>query len=163
MMKKESKETIEKLWTTYHATRHNLYASIPTGIYQKLKERGHNYPQFVLPLPRKDGYEFYFLQFIEDYISMTSLLEYKIHKEYSRAHLMMYHHRELVSSHGLVLMQGILSNGTCLSTQEAQLLAFMLQYYYLQSDEGFEKVKLFHRYPEQFDVQSLMEDLEKIL
>ncbi len=35
-------------------------------------------PLFVVPLPRQDGYEFFFVQFSDDQYAFTTLLEYKV-------------------------------------------------------------------------------------
>ena len=156
---KESVETIRELWKIYHENQNHMYGYLSMDVYKRLHERGHTYPWFVLPLPRNEGFEIYLVHFTGDSIYMTSLLEYKLHNENAQIHLSVHHYTELASSHNLVLMQGELLTPN-LSLQDARYLMILLNDYYLQDDERFEKVRLFHQSPEKFDFHGLIEDLK---
>ena len=102
-------------------------------------------------------------------ILFTPLQEYKLRQTFATPHLVLTHYTEFASSHGLVLMRGELTPSSSrpgeypLSQQDAQLLAFGVQRFYLTQEgtEGSkERSKLlqsFHETPAQFEWKKLLE------
>lgn len=61
---------------------------------------------------------------------LTSLAEYKLHKEYAKPHTTLMFHQELVADTGIVLMNGRVEEDVPLSMDEAQLLLLNVQRFY---------------------------------
>ena len=99
------------MWETLHASlalahpSRFLSATIPTDVYASMLETARQTPQMIVPLPRGDGEEFFFLQwqFYEDSQStvvFTSLGEYKLKDEWARPFLSITHWTELAQPTG---------------------------------------------------------------
>ncbi|KAI7902833.1 ATP11 protein-domain-containing protein [Cokeromyces recurvatus] len=165
LLEKETPENIEKIWNAGHANKDCITAVIPSDVYDKLYKRSQQYPMFVLPMPREEGVEFFFLQFNFHQCNFTSLLEYKTKGTEARPFLTLTHFPELQKSKGIVLMKGeINKDPRMLDTANAQFLAFALQQFYVTGGE--EKLKLvekFHKQPAEFDFQDLIKAVETLV
>lgn len=121
--------------------------------------------QFVVPMPREQGVEFFFLQFNFHQCNFTSLLEYKTKGSEARPFLTLTHFTELEKSKGIVLMKGEINDDPrMLDTANAQFLTFALQQFYVTGGE--EKLKLvekFHKSPAEFDFQELINAVETVV
>ncbi|KAJ3298743.1 hypothetical protein HK104_010308 [Borealophlyctis nickersoniae] len=165
---KESAENISTLWNTYHSARECLSAVIPAETYRKLTARAKEFPLFILPLPRNEGYEFFLLQFSGHQTYFTPLLEYKTHRENARPHLVLTHYVDLMDSKNVVLMVGECGDGqpgsrSVLGLAEAQNLVYQMQLFYVTgSDEKRALVEVFHRDPANFAYQRLIDAVEKL-
>lgn len=99
------------------------------------------------------------MQFAFHQVIFTSLLEYKTHGENARPYLTLTHYPELIDSKGIVLMNGIIStNPKILTLDQAQILTFGLQQYYV-SDHP-QKLALLHDFnknPANFSHEKLIE------
>lgn len=102
---------LSQVWETLHASlalsspSRFLSATIPAPIYASMLETARQTPQFILPLPRAGGEEFFFLQwqFFEDgqaTVVFTSLGEYKLKGEWARPFLSVTHWTELAAPAG---------------------------------------------------------------
>ncbi|KAG0747925.1 hypothetical protein G6F57_002017 [Rhizopus arrhizus] len=165
LLEKETPENIEKIWTAGHANKDCITAVIPSDIYDKLYKRSQDYPMFIVPMPREEGVEFYFLQFNFHQCHFTSLLEYKTKGTEARPFLTLTHFPELQQSKGIVLMKGdITDEPRMLDTANAQFLAFALQQFYASGSESNMKlVEKFHKSPSQFDFQELIKAVETLV
>ncbi|ORY93047.1 ATP11 protein-domain-containing protein [Syncephalastrum racemosum] len=165
LFEKENPETIEKIWTDFHADKDCITAVIPKGTYDTLFQRSQKYPMFIVPMPREAGIEFFFMQFIFHQCHFTSLLEYKAKGTEARPFLTITHFPELADSKGIVLMKGEISdNPRMIDTQNAQFLAFALQQFYATGAQSkFELVEKFHRAPHEFDYQELINEIERVV
>ncbi|EIE80289.1 hypothetical protein G6F46_002334 [Rhizopus delemar] len=165
LLEKETPENIEKIWTAGHANKDCITAVIPSDIYDKLYKRSQDYPMFIVPMPREEGVEFYFLQFNFHQCHFTSLLEYKTKGTEARPFLTLTHFPELQQSKGIVLMKGdITDEPRMLDTANAQFLAFALQQFYASGSENNMKlVEKFHKSPSQFDFQELIKAVETLV
>ncbi|KAF9930810.1 hypothetical protein FBU30_011259 [Linnemannia zychae] len=153
-------EEISKIWIQRHLDQEDsISAVVPAETYRKMLQRSKEYPLFLLPLSHGDGVEFYLMQFSYHQIIFTSLLEYKTHGENARPFLTITHYPELIDDKGIVLMHGVISTQPkVLTLDQAQILAFGLQQYYV-SDHP-EKQKLlhdFHKNPDRFSHEKLIE------
>ncbi|KAI9478687.1 MAG: ATP11 protein-domain-containing protein [Benjaminiella poitrasii] len=165
LLEKETPENIAKIWNAGHANKDCITAVIPSNIYDALYKRSQEYPMFVVPMPREEGVEFFFLQFNFHQCNFTSLLEYKTKGSEARPFLTLTHFPELQKSKGIVLMKGeINKDPRMLDTANAQFLAFALQQFYVTGGE--EKLKLvekFQKHPAEFDFQDLIKAVETLV
>ncbi|KAI7881347.1 ATP11-domain-containing protein [Lichtheimia hyalospora FSU 10163] len=165
LLEKEDAETVTKIWTEYHADKDCITAVIPQETYDIIQKRSQQYPLFVVPMPRESGVEFFFMQFNFTQVYFTSLLEYKAKGAEARPFLTITHYPELADSKGIVLMKGEISdNPRMIDTQNAQFLAFVLQQFYATGgEEKFKLVEKFHKEPQNFDYQELINEIERVV
>ncbi|CAO3622274.1 unnamed protein product [Mucor hiemalis] len=165
LLENETPEKIAEIWNAGHANKDCITAAIPADIYDKLYKRSQQYPMFVVPMPREQGVEFFFLQFNFHQCNFTSLLEYKTKGSEARPFLTLTHFTELEKSKGIVLMKGEINDDPrMLDTANAQFLTFALQQFYVTGGE--EKLKLvekFHKSPAEFDFQELINAVETVV
>ncbi|XP_013190390.2 ATP synthase mitochondrial F1 complex assembly factor 1 [Amyelois transitella] len=157
---KETSE-IKTIWEEYHKHKDVISATIPHSVYLTLQQHMTEYPTFLFPLPRSEGYEFIMCQNQGHTVHFTPLLAYQVHKENAPECLTMVHYTELVHK-GIVLMRGEYDKNV-LTGQEALCLANQFQMYY----EGRDKRKLkllqtFTRSPDTFKHMDLISQLETI-
>ncbi|KAI9362297.1 ATP11 protein-domain-containing protein [Pilaira anomala] len=160
LLENETPEVIAQIWNAGHANKDCITAAIPSDIYQKLYERSQKYPMFVVPMPREQGVEFFFLQFNFHQCNFTSLLEYKTKGSEARPFLTLTHFPELQKSKGIVLMKGDINDDPrMLDTGNAQFLTFALQEFYVTGgDKKLQLVEKFHNSPAEFDFQELIDN-----
>ncbi|KAJ9081433.1 hypothetical protein DSO57_1014730 [Entomophthora muscae] len=166
----ETPESISQIWTTHHIDKECLSAVVPGATYKSLLKKIQKCPQFLIPLPREEGHEFYFMQTHFHQIYFTSLLEYKTHGSQARPHLILTHYPELLDSKDIVLMRGDLGNDPSdfhgripLSLPDAKLLVYLFQQFYITGGPEKQKlVEVFNTAPSQFDHQKLLEEADKI-
>ncbi|KAJ2558470.1 hypothetical protein GGH12_005846 [Coemansia sp. RSA 1822] len=157
-------DEISEIWTQYHANKDTISAAIPTATYQQLLQVARKNPIFVLPLPREgQGVEFYFLQFDYHQVHFTSLIEYKTNQSNARPFLTLTHYTDFIDR-GVVLMRGeVDSEKNMLDVQAAQLLALLMQQFYITGgDEKRKLLETFNQRPDEFDYRELLEAAEKI-
>ena len=63
-------------------------------------------------------------------VLFTHLASFKVHGAYSQPHTTITHHLDLADSHGLVLLNGAVTNGKGVSTEEGRWLVMCLQKFY---------------------------------
>lgn len=81
LLQDKTAKEIEKIWLDYHKNKDEvLVATIPADTYNLLTERSKEYPLFILPLPRSQGFEFFLLQFATNSVHFTPLLCYQVRK-----------------------------------------------------------------------------------
>jgi ATP synthase F1 complex assembly factor 1 len=99
------------------------------------------------------------MQFAFHQVIFTSLLEYKTHGENARPFLTLTHYPELIDDKQVVLMHGVVStNPKVLTLDQAQILTFGLQQYYVSDHpEKLQLLKDFHKRPEKFSHERLIE------
>ncbi|KAJ2345897.1 hypothetical protein GGF43_005105, partial [Coemansia sp. RSA 2618] len=144
-------DEIGEIWTQYHAQRDDTIAAvIPTHVYQRLLQTARRNPIFVLPLPRENqGVELYFMQFDFHQVHFTSLLEYKTNQTQARPFLTLTHYTDFIDR-GVVLMRGeVDTERRMLDAQGAQLLALLMQQFYITGGEEKRKLlETFNQRPE---------------
>ncbi|KAJ1822795.1 hypothetical protein LPJ56_000618 [Coemansia sp. RSA 2599] len=164
LLEPKDAEEIGHIWNQYHATKNTISAAIPIETYRGLLEVARKNPLFVLPLPRDEGVEFFFLQFDHHQVHFTSLIEYKTNTVNARPYLTLTHYTDLAESKGVVLMRGELdSECNLIDTQNAQYLALQMQQFYVTG--GPEKraiLENFNQRPELFNYQELIDLAQKL-
>jgi ATP synthase mitochondrial F1 complex assembly factor 1 len=164
---------IETIWRLRHANSPNsLCATIPLPVYQTIEATAKKHPHFILPLPKEgQGAEIHFLQWTFPApntvaVLFTHLAEYKMRGEFSQPHTTITHHLELAEPKGLVLLQGQVMEGRGVSVDEAKWLVMCLQKFYGVGGEKNERKRLlemFGKGDEQFKLEELVEEAEKII
>ncbi|KAJ2803852.1 hypothetical protein H4R20_002728 [Coemansia guatemalensis] len=164
LLSDKSAEETGELWTRYHATKDMISAVIPSSTYRELLSVAQKNPLFVLPLPRSEGIEFFFLQFDYHQVYFTSLLEYKTNTMHARPFLTLTHYTDFIDSKGVVLMRGeIDSEARLIDTQNAQYLALQMQQFYVTGGKAKRcLLEQFNQNPDQFDYNKLIEAAEKL-
>ncbi|XP_026284622.1 ATP synthase mitochondrial F1 complex assembly factor 1 [Frankliniella occidentalis] len=153
---------IKKIWEEYHKIKDVIAATIPADIYDKIYNRSLDYPTFLLPLPRSEGYEFIVCQFASNEIHFTPLISYQAHKENAPECMTITHFTDLKESNQIVLMKGEF-NKDILNVTEAQCLANQIQLYYGQDDEKRLKIMdQFTNKPLEFKHMDLIARLESL-
>ncbi|KAI9351572.1 ATP11 protein-domain-containing protein [Zopfochytrium polystomum] len=162
LLRSESPERIGQIWNEFHATKAGVSGAMDKQFFAKLRERGKKYPLFILPVPRNDGVEFFFMQISGHQIFYTPLLEYKLHRESARAHLVLNHYDDLGEEKDVVLMAGDILVET-LTPEDARLLVYQTQLFYVTGTDRKQRlVETFHSNPAAFDFQAVIDEMEKL-
>lgn len=162
MIQDKTKDEIINIWKDYHKDKDYICGILMPEQFNKMFERGKQYSTFLLPLPRKEGYEFIVSQFCGLEIHMTPLLWYQTHKENAPECLTLVHYTEFKDEKGIVLMRGEFDK-KCINVQEAQCLVNELQLYYCtDSVKRLELLKIFTNKPDEFKHMDLITQLESI-
>lgn len=78
LIEDKTAEEISSIWYEYHKTKDVLAATLTVNQFDTLMERAKEYPIFLLPLPRSEGFEFIMLQFAANAVHFTPLLAYQV-------------------------------------------------------------------------------------
>lgn len=78
LLQDKTADEIKGIWLQYHKEKDVLVATIPAETYNLLNERSKQYPIFIFPLPRSQGFEFFLLQFAGNTVHFTPLLCYQV-------------------------------------------------------------------------------------
>ncbi|XP_048507077.1 ATP synthase mitochondrial F1 complex assembly factor 1 isoform X1 [Athalia rosae] len=162
LIENKTRDEIINIWHEYHRQKDCISGAMTATQFDKLFKLAKEYPTFLLPLPRSQGYEFIMSQFHGTKIHMTPLLWYQVHKENAPECLSMTHYIELAQSKDLVLMRGEFDTKS-INAQEAQCLANELQLYY--STDNPQRLKLLEKFtktPDDFKYMDLITNLETI-
>lgn len=155
---------IEFLWRAkFQKDTQSLVAVAPASTYNAMYANARKYPTFVLPLPKEDAQvekpndsptndvpmEVHFVQWSfvgpnTTHCMITTLMEYKLHKEYARPHTTISFHQELSEDKGVVLMNGHVDEDSAMTMSEAQVLLLNIQRFYgaFQTGSEVEKKRL---------------------
>lgn len=162
LIEDKSVEDIKTIWHEYHKTKDVICATIPSDVYNVIKNRAVKYPIFLLPLPRKQGFEFILVQFSENEVHFTPLISYQAHNENAPECLTIAYYVDLKDDKGIVLMRGEF-NSDVLNIMEAQCLANELQLYYGEEDEKRTNLlEIFTNHPDSFKHMDLIANLQSL-
>lgn len=162
---------VEFLWRArFQNKERTLNAMLNATQFANIFANAFKNPNFILPLPKEgDGYEMHFVQWAAvgpdtTHCMLTSLAEYKLHKEYAKPHTTLMFHQELVGDIGAVLMNGQVEKDAALTMDEAQLLVLNVQRFYggLTESPGSKRklalLKAFTSGDPEFDMSKLIEE-----
>jgi ATP synthase F1 complex assembly factor 1 len=162
LLQDKSKDEISEIWRMHHLNTDAVSAVIPADVWMEMERRFIDYKTFLLPLPRKDGYEFIVVQFLGKSAHFTTLINFQAFHENAPECLTMDHYTELQSDKGIILMVGRYDSNL-LTIQEAQCLANQVEMYYCNpSEEKQILMDTFKNTPNQFKHADLIAQLEKI-
>ncbi|ODQ78929.1 hypothetical protein BABINDRAFT_162586 [Babjeviella inositovora NRRL Y-12698] len=133
-----TKQEVEFIWRARFLGKEGaMHAVAPTRIFKRMYDNARKHAMFILPLPKdnSDGVEMHFVQwaFVGPHTAhcmITTVAEYKLHKEYARPHTTLMFHSELSELQGLVLMNGAVEKESSITLPEAQLLVLNVQRFY---------------------------------
>ncbi|KAG8199878.1 hypothetical protein JTE90_015869 [Oedothorax gibbosus] len=163
LINNKSAEEIESIWQEYHKVKEGVYAVLPGNVFTKMHCNLKEYPTFLFPLPRAQGYEYIMCQFLDHSCYFTSVVNYQAFKENAPVCLTVTYYTEFQSEKGIILMRGEYDN-TVLKAHEAQCLTNQLQLYYGSDDQ--DKLNLVHKFnrnPESFKHMELISNFESSL
>ena len=156
---KTTKE-ISDIWKTYFSSMDSICAVIPKKKYVQINTLATVCPQFIYPVPRDDGYEFFLGEWKGDMLFFTSLVHYQKHGENAPMAVAMHHYPNLQDSHGIVLMASKIQSEH-VAVQDAQFLAYAVELFY-GTDDG-ELVRQFRYKPQEFRYESTIEKIEQLI
>lgn len=162
LIKDKTPEEIKEIWHQYHIQKNFIAAVVPAEDYDEMEKRAKEFPTFLFPLPRQQGYEFMMLQFEKNAVHFTPLLYYQVHKENAPECLTITHYTELKDEKKIVLMRGEYDKNV-IDLKEAQCLANQLQLYYVRPNESqLELLRRFIKRPDEFKHMDLIKQIENL-
>jgi len=162
LIKDESPERIAEIWTEYHSKKDCVHAVIPSEEYKEMFIRAKEFPTFIYPIPREQGYEFILQQWDGHDVHFTPLLAYQTYQDSAPTCFNMSHYTDIMEEKGIVLMVGE-PDPKVIGIHEAQLLALQVKLYYgLQSSLKFNYVRQFTNAPDSFRYIELVREFENI-
>lgn len=131
------RKELEYIWRARFQTKErNFHATLNSIQFANMYANAFRNPSFILPLPKnEEGYEMHFIQWSfvgprTTHCMLTTVAEYKLHKEYAKPHTTLMFHQDLVDKTDLVLMNGQVESDVSLTMEEAQLLVLNVQRFY---------------------------------
>lgn len=162
LIQDKSTEEISAIWREHFQSKNSLCAVIPSQIYTGMKELFSIHKTFLLPLPRKEGYEFFVVQFAGNEAHFTSLINFQAFNENAPECLTLVHYTDLADAKGVVLMVGEFDNNI-LNIQDAQCLANQIEMYYCNPSAAKKSLlETFTFKPAEFKHQDLVGQIENI-
>ncbi|AAS51741.2 ADL179Cp [Eremothecium gossypii ATCC 10895] len=141
-----SKQEVEFLWRARWMNKDGvLNAVVPVDVFERMSGYARANPAFVLPLQRDatgageeqggQPVEMHYVQwqFVGPktvHCIITSLAEFKLHKEFARPHSTFQFHLELADQKKVVFMNGQIESDSNVTLQDAQLLLLNVQRFY---------------------------------
>jgi len=163
LIKDKTTDEIAVIWKEHFLSKKgSLSAVIPTETYKSMKEIFTVHNTFLFALPRKEGYEFFVVQFTGNEAHFTSLINYQAFNENAPECLTLIHYTDLAETKGIVLMVGEYDSNI-LTTQDAQCLANQVEMYYCNPSSSKKALlETFTHKPAEFKHQDLLAQLENI-
>ncbi|CCE81656.1 Piso0_002319 [Millerozyma farinosa CBS 7064] len=168
------RKELEFIWRARFSNKeNNVHAILDSKQFASMYSNAFKNPNFILPVPRgNEGYEMHFVQWSfagpqTTHCMITTVVEYKLHKEFAKPHTTLTFHQELMESHDAVLMNGQTDPDANVSMDDAQLLVLNIQRFYggVGSDDSvMKKVSLlrdFNSGKEDFPIDALIAEATK--
>ncbi|CAN3373167.1 hypothetical protein DIURU_001180 [Diutina rugosa] len=159
-------DDVEAIWRArWSSNDRSLHAVVKAESFMKMYANAFKNPSFILPVPKgEDGYEMNFVQWSfpgpqTTHCMVTTVAEYKLHKEYAKPHTTLEFHQELMPELGVVLMNGHVDKDSSVSMDEAHLTVLNIQRFYSGDDEAkLQLLRSFTAGDENFDIKRLVEE-----
>ncbi|CAL8133659.1 unnamed protein product [Orchesella dallaii] len=157
------RQDVVNLWQEFHRHKEGLLGAVMSGVvYDKMKTLASVHKLFVMPLPRQDGYEFFFMQFDDNTFHFTPLILYQTHQESAPVAVRLINYTDLKSGKDLVLLRGEY-DPKCMKAEDAHFLAVQTNFYYGETNESrLALLEKFSKEPHLFDHMSLIDELKRI-
>lgn len=158
---------LEFIWRARFANRDRAMSAVLLGEqFSRMFANAFKNPSFILPLPKEGaGYEMHFVQwgFVGPHTThcmLTSLAEYKLHKEYAKPHTTLMFHQDIMHDNGLVLMNGQVEPDVPLSLDDAQMLVLNVQRFYgvTECPRKLALLRAFTKGDDSFDMDALIHE-----
>lgn len=78
LVKDKSTSEIQTIWEEYHKGKEVISATIPLDVYNVIRDNMRQFPTFLFPLPRSQGYEFIMSQVYGHAVHFTPLLAFQV-------------------------------------------------------------------------------------
>ncbi|XP_029644380.1 ATP synthase mitochondrial F1 complex assembly factor 1 [Octopus sinensis] len=156
LLRQETPENIEKIWMQFHSVKDCVYGVIKEMDYDEVMSKAKLCPSFVYPLPRQDGYEFFYQQFSGSEIYFTPVALYKKHQENAPPCVTMQHFTDLKEEKGLVLMSGDYDSKILDKANALNLARQLTMFYGRNAAERFTLVRIFNYMPQKFNYNDLI-------
>lgn len=160
MFESKSADEIAHIWTENFKGKESISAVIPADAYEEMTKQAQEFPTFLYPLPKDNGYEFVLSQFEGNRCFFTSLINFQVHGENAPWQFCMTFYPELRDTKGIVLMTSEVDQST-MNLFEAQCLAQLQKLFYVSPDEKKADLLLtFNKNPDAFKYMDLVKELE---
>lgn len=164
-----NKKEIEYIWRARFQTKERTFVAILDALqFSQMYALAFKNKTFILPLPKESGgYEMHFVQWSfvgpqTTHCMLTTVAEYKLHKEYAKPHTTLSFHQELAEEKDTVLMNGDIEKEANVSLEEAQLLVLNIQRFYgamkSVSKDKLDLLTSFNSGDEGFDMDKLIKE-----
>lgn len=78
LVKDKTASEIQIIWEEYHKGKEVISATIPLEVYSEIRDNMRQFPTFLFPLPRSQGYEFILSQVYGHTVHFTPLLAFQV-------------------------------------------------------------------------------------
>ncbi|XP_067677728.1 ATP synthase mitochondrial F1 complex assembly factor 1-like [Haliotis asinina] len=163
LVRDKTAEEIEEIWKEYHSKKECVYAVLQSFDYDDLMQKAKTCPSFLYPLPRQDGYEFFFSMISGKSVYFTPLIMYQQMKENAPPCLSLVHFTELQEDKGIVLMTGQYDDSLLKRKDALNLVRQMTMYYNRRSGERFNLVRIFNHMPNKFTHLDVINEYQEIV
>lgn len=162
LIKDKTADEIRKIWTEHYAQKDCIFGVVEAINYESLITKSKQCPLFLYPLPRGDGYEFYFTQIHGKDVYFTSLGMYQLLKENAPPCLTVAHFPEFADDKGIVLMAGQYDSKIISKNEAVILVSQMSAYYNPGVGERYNLVRMFNLTPEKFKHLDLIDEYKNL-
>jgi len=160
LLQSKTADEISHIWTEHFKDQTAISAIIPAESYKEMSTRAEEFPTFLYPLPKENGYEFVLSQFEGNRCFFTSLINFQVHSENAPWQFCITFYPELAEDKGIVLMTSELDQ-SAMNIFEAQCLAQLQKLFYVAPDERKADLLLtFNKNPDAFKYMDLVKELE---
>jgi len=160
MLQSKTADEISHIWTEHFKDQTAISAIIPAESFKEMSTRAEEFPTFLYPLPKENGYEFVLSQFEGNRCFFTSLINFQVHSENAPWQFCITFYPELAEDKDIVLMTSELDQ-SAMNIFEAQCLAQLQKLFYVAPDERKADLLLtFNKNPDAFKYMDLVKELE---
>ncbi|XP_046546075.1 ATP synthase mitochondrial F1 complex assembly factor 1-like [Haliotis rubra] len=163
LIRDKTAEEIEEIWKEYHSRKECVFAVLKSIDYDDLLQKAKTCPSFLYPLPRQDGYEFFFSMISGKSVYFTPLIMYQQMKENAPPCLSLVHFTELQEDKGIVLMTGQYDDSLLKRKDAINLVRQMTMYYNRTSGERFNLVRIFNHMPNKFTHLDVINEYQEMV
>lgn len=150
-------DAVRKLWQEFHLQKDCVFSVVPAEEWEEIYSKSKPNPNFLFPLPKGDGFEFYLCQFSGKDVYFTSLGMYQLVKENAPPCLTLAHFPELKDDKGIVLMAGEYDNKILSKNEALNLVKQMAMYYGRDGGDHYKTLRLFNSDPDKFQYMEVIE------
>nr|CAH0113383.1 unnamed protein product [Daphnia galeata] len=162
LMEDKNFEEIKQIWHEYFKDKITVSGVLTKPVYDELNTRAMQYPTFLFPLPRDEGYEFLLCQFAGNEAHFTSLINFQTYGENAPECLTVVFFPDLAEQKNIVLFRGDYDKNI-LNAIEAQCLVNQIVLYFAQpSERKLQLLERFNKEPDTFQHMELVQELENI-
>lgn len=161
LLEPKTGEEISQIWMEHFKDKDCVSAVIPSAVFENKIKKIQEYPSFLYPLPKSQGYEFFLSQFEHTRCFFTSLINFQVHGDNAPWQLCLTFYSELKESKGIVLMTSEVDTST-MNVMEAHCLSQLQKLFYVNpTEDRLELLHSFNKNPDTFKYMDLVKAVEK--